>query len=421
MQQQLALDWQSDPIRGTRTVRLLATISGTVPPDATRTPLQLALVLDRSGSMCGEKLDAAQQAALGLVRRLHPDDLVGVVAFDHEVTTVAPLGRGTEHDALTEAVRALFARGNTNLAGGWLRGEALLHPVAGEGARARLLLLTDGQANEGITNPAQLRALAETARRRGITTSTIGFGADYDEDLLRHMADAGGGNAWYIERPDQAVQVFGEELAGLQALVAQDVRVTLRLSAAGRALEFLQDWPSTPAPDGVVLDLGDLYAREPKRVLARWIMDTDVTGPDAVLGTIECSAAVVTATGIERRVISTPITASFDEQTRVEPVIAREVLAQEAATARREAVERGDRGDAVGAAYQLKAAAAMYAALPDDEEAARQQRDLERLAKQYEYGTASAADRKYLKQRAYNQRRGKYNYDKTLERDDPST
>lgn len=418
MQQQLALDWQYDPRTGMRTVRLLATISGSVPPNAARTPLTLALVLDRSGSMAHGKLEAAQQAAVGLMRRLHPDDHVGIVSFDDEVTTVAPLSGGDAQDQLTAAVESLYARGSTNLAGGWLRGESLLRPVAGAAGRARLMLLTDGRANAGITDPTQLRALAETARRHGITTSTIGFGEDYDEDLLREMADAGGGNAWYIERLDQASPVFAEELSDLQSLVAQDVRVTLRLSSAGHALEFLQDWPATATPDGVVLDLGDLYAREPKRVLAQWVMHADAAGGEAVLGAIETTAAVITASGVERRTMSTPITASFDEQTRVEPVIAREVLAQQAAVARRRAVERGDRGDAAGAVYELTSAAALYAAYPDDEEAARQQRDLERLAQQYDQGIASAADRKYLKQRAYNQSRGKSHYDKRLERDD---
>jgi len=417
MEQTFALDWQRHHTGGL-VVRLLATFSGQPPADVARVPLSLCLVLDRSGSMEGDRLAAARAAAATIARRMHPADRIGVVTFDHDVATLAEPDVGAAQPDLLARLEAVEAGGSTNLSGGWLRAEQLLHPLTGEGRATRILLLTDGHANHGLTAPAQLRALAAGARSRGITTSTVGFGEDYDEDLLRGIADAGGGNAWYIERPDQASAVFGEELAGLLSLVAQDVQVTLRLRGPATHVEVLQDWPATALVNGVRLDLGDLYAREPKHVLARWVVPAAHVAPDAVLGEAECTAAVVTPTGIERRATMTPITASFDAQERVEPVITREVLAAEAARARQQAVELGDDGDTTGAANLLSSAAAAMAPLAShDPEAAQQVRELEAMARKYGQGDISGSDRKYLKQRAYNQRRGKAGYDAMLRRD----
>lgn len=416
MEQTFALDWQRHPAGGLM-VRLLATFAGQPPAEAARVPLSLCLVLDRSGSMAGGKLEAARAAAATVARRMHPDDRLGVVVFDDAVDTLAVPATGAEQPGLLDGLTQVQPGGSTNLSGGWLRGEQLLHALAGEGRSTRLLLLTDGHANAGVVDPAQLKALAGSARARGITTSTIGFGEDYDEDLLRGMADAGGGNAWYIERPDQAAAVFGEELGGLMALVAQDVQVTLRLRGPAANLEVLQDWPASGLPNGLRLDLGDLYAREPKRVLARWFVPDAFVAPDAVLGEIACTAAVVSATGIERRTTTTPITASFDAQESVEPTITREVLAAEAAKARQQAVDLGDQGDGAGAAFVLKQTAShIHAMAASDPEASAHVAELTAMAAKYERDAVDGSDRKYMKQRAYNQRRGKAGYDAMLRR-----
>lgn len=411
MQQQLALDWQHDPATGTVRVRLMATWTGTVVADEARVPVALGLVLDRSGSMAGEKLEAAKEAATMALQRLHPDDHAAVVAFDDAVTTVAEPATGREQAGLTAVIARIGAGGSTNLSGGWLRGTELIERFAGDGRTARILLLTDGQANAGIRDLPSLVGLCAAARARGITTSTIGFGAGYDEDLLKAMADAGGGNAWYIEAPDHAASVFATELGELQALCAQDLQVTLSVAPPAAGVSVLHEWPTQQVADGLKLSLGDLYAREPKVIVAEWVVPAHAARPDAVLGQVTVTAAVLTAAGVERQTTTTAITASFDAQSRVEPAIEREVLLAMAGRAQREAVERRDRGETGSAIELLESAAARYdAAAADDPAAADKAAELRRLAARIRESTYDELDRKFLKQSSYSSSRGKKAY-----------
>ena len=225
MQHKVLVDYELAVAQQGFVVRAMLTLEGKAPTRDNRIPLNLSVVLDRSGSMAGEKLAAARDAAAMLIRRLHPDDIVSVVAYDEQVLTVAEPATGADQQNLPNVVRAIEAGGSTNMSGGWFRGHELVARHKREGGVNRVVLMTDGLANVGIKDPAQLLGLCRTACGVGITTTTIGFGADYDEKLLRGMADAGGANTWYIERTDQAADVFAEELEGLLSLSAQNVSV----------------------------------------------------------------------------------------------------------------------------------------------------------------------------------------------------
>ena len=428
MQPSLLLDYEFAVSQSGFVVRALLKLEGRAPDAASRVPLDLSVVLDRSGSMAGEKLDAALEAAALLVRRLRPEDVVSVVAFDDEVTTVAPPATGDAQADLPARIHDIQPRGMTNLSGGWLRGHELLSGVrrrakgaAAEGAMHRVLLMTDGQANVGVTEPDRLVGLCRTARATGITTSTIGFGADYDEHLLRAMADAGGGSAYYIERPDQAAGVFAEELEGLLSVAAQNVAVTVKPSDAVQLVGVHHRYPTAETADGLRVDLGDLYAREPKALLLEFFVPAlgAESGP-VEIGAVTVLAYVLSADGgLARQEVTFPIAAPLDRAGRREPEVRREMLLLDAARAREAALEARSRGDYAAGSAALSAAAPMLASLAGDDLALREEAaDLETMAARFAAEEVSAADAKYLGQRAYNTHRRKEAYGEKLRRGD---
>lgn len=419
MHQQLLTEHEFDPALPGWRVRVLLTITG-VATAAARVPLGMALVLDRSGSMEGDKIGAARDAAAGLMRRLHPHDRVGVVLFDDVVETLSEPVTGAEQGGLLHQLAQVQARGSTNLSGGWLRGRDQMAPLPNLGGIRRVLLLTDGQANAGITDHAQLAALARSARALGISTSAIGFGADYDEVLLKAMADAGGGNLWHIERADQAQQVFAEELAGLQSLSAQNLAVELRPSDDVASFAVVHDYPAVVIPDGTRIELGDLYVREPRKLLVEFVVPalTDGVRADLAVAHVQLSAHVLLADGgIELRVVTFPVVLTLEGQGSTHPEVRREVVLLAAAKTRDEAVERARAGDAESASRLLRdQARAMRTSGLDDAAVMSQAMDLESTARELESHGVREQDMKYMKQRAYNQRRGKESYDAMLAR-----
>lgn len=234
-----------------------------------RAALKLALVIDRSGSMAGDKMEVTKACAGYLVRRLASGDELAIVAYDDAVNLVAPLAP-VHTEGLLAAIAAIQPGGSTNLSGGWLKGVEVLTGSAGSGAgdaTRRVLLLTDGQANAGVTEPATLVTMASSARGQGVGTTTIGFGHNFAEDLLTAMGDAGGGNAHFAPTPDAAPAIFAEEFDGLASVVAQNVSVEIRPGDDVGLVEVLNRYPSTPVAGGVQLALGDAYGGERRSVV----------------------------------------------------------------------------------------------------------------------------------------------------------
>lgn len=431
MQTSLSIDHQAHHSANGRVVRVLLTLTGEVPAGSARPPIGLSLVLDRSGSMHGLPLESVREAAARVVERLHPQDVVGAVAFDGQVEEIGAVAPVLRHGGLASLLRVLEPRGSTNLSGGWLRGRQQMADAAalltGPGSSRRVVLLTDGHANEGITDPALLIGLARTAREQGITTTTVGVGDGYDDTLLRAMADAGGGNAWYIERPDQSQDVFAEELGNLLSVAAQSVSATLTLEPAVEMLMVHSDWPVSPHGASIRFDLGDLYASEPKPVLFELLVPAGVLaeqapGAPVLLATLVVRGDVITANGVEHRELTLPIAATAAMQTLVVPEVEAAVLLARTARFREDAARAQRQGDADGARRTMREARQQLAASPLLEDPAhapalqRQLADLEALEAHYQRGELHERDAKYQMQRAYNMKRGKRSYDDQLNR-----
>ena len=235
-----------------------------------RTPVNLAFVIDRSGSMAGDKLRLAKQAVEEAIARLHPDDRFAVVVYDDTVDVVVRTTRATpeaRRDAL-DALRRIGEGGSTNLGEGWLRGcEQVAAELEREGVN-RCLLLTDGLANVGITDHDELARHAGELRSRGVSTSTFGVGDDFDEVLLQAMASAGGGHFYYIASAAMIRDHISSEVGETLDIVARGV--TIELTAPDTvSVEALSSHPAQRRGDRMEITVGDLTAEEQVSVVLR--------------------------------------------------------------------------------------------------------------------------------------------------------
>lgn len=169
-----------------------------------RPPLNISLVLDRSGSMAGEKIAYLRRAAKFVIDQLDSRDILSIVNYDNVVEVMSPSAPVRNKEALKGLIDRLTDRGNTNLSGGMLEGYTQVAITKREGYINRVLLLTDGLANEGIIDPARLKAIVQKKLRSdGIAISTFGLGAGYNEDLLTGMAEVGGANYYFIDKAER--------------------------------------------------------------------------------------------------------------------------------------------------------------------------------------------------------------------------
>jgi Ca-activated chloride channel family protein len=235
---------------------------------AVRPRVNVAFVLDRSGSMGGPKIDLARRAVREGIERLAADDRFAVVAYDDRIDVVAA-SRMAAWDAKRDAIRALEsidARGQTNLGDGWLRGAEQVATELDPAAVNRVLLLTDGLANQGMTDPAQLIGHAAELRARGISTSTFGLGDDFDERLLGGMADSGGGAFRFIGRAEQIPELIGSEVGELLEVTARGV--ALRIAGPdGIRIEPLSTFAFDRSMHEGTLHVGDLVADQVVRAV----------------------------------------------------------------------------------------------------------------------------------------------------------
>lgn len=233
-------------------------------------PLNLALILDRSGSMAGAKLRSTKVAAEVLVDRLRAQDRLSLIAYDHEVDVLCPLTPGDQKSVFKEALSRLTARGYTNLSAAWLYGLSMIERSQKsqvQGSIHRALIMTDGQANQGIVAVDRLVGLAQQYRQRGLSTSTFGFGEDFNEDVLTKVAENAGGHFYYIDHPEKAPSAFMEELGELQSLIGQNLEVIVRCENKVSIVQNYSSYPGDNSPSHVHWRMGDLYANDSRLLL----------------------------------------------------------------------------------------------------------------------------------------------------------
>src|SRR5216684_4547827 len=192
-----------------------------------RTPLNLSVVLDRSGSMSGAKIEKARQAAMALVDRLGPEDLFSFVAYSDRAELVFPAQEVEDQESLKRRISRIQPGGSTALyAGVQLGADQVQKHLSGERIN-RVILLSDGLANVGPSSPRDLRRLGGALSERGIAVTTIGVGDDYNEDLMAGLAEASDANYYYVQDAEKLPEIFAKELGGLQTVTARNVKVVI--------------------------------------------------------------------------------------------------------------------------------------------------------------------------------------------------
>lgn len=409
-----------------------------------RPPLTLALVLDRSGSMQGEKLVTAKRAVLSVLDQLQEQDRAALVVFDNVIDVIHEALPVTS--ALKRRTRAslgeLEARGATALHEGWLTGCRAIAPgtpnspgtpaMANAGGRSgitRCFLLTDGQANEGVVDPEQIAKEAGDIRAHaGIGTSTFGIGTDYDEGLLGPLAIAGGGQFHHLRTPEEIARTFVGELGGLLSVVASSVTLELETGQAVQAEVVSAYGISRPsgtsesagnavAVSGTVfIPVGDLMGGEEKHIVVRLSFPKGTVGTGAATRARAVWSATQTdsltgmavrhATEWHELRFTRASNAACDAELKDADVM-HWVGLHHADKARREAAERSKRGDLAGAKRTLQRVSQhiqTYAS--DDEELAAALDELREVEEVVAAAPASAMVAKELVAESYRRSRG---------------
>jgi Ca-activated chloride channel homolog len=312
----------------------------------TRNPLHLALVIDRSGSMSGQPLQEAKRCAEFVLDGLNPADRLSLIVYDNHVQTLLPAVHLHDKEAARRAIRSIDSGGSTNLHGGWFQGVETLAPHTRANVTSRVILLSDGCANHGLTDEGRIFEQCAELARSGVSTSTYGLGGNFNEDLMIGMARHGQGNSYYGQTAEDLMDPFHEEFELLNALYARRPRLEV-MTAAGIDYRMLNDYVADGANAWLLPNLafdGEAWA------VVRLRIPNAKTQPGAVVDLGAFSVTYATVDGESRATGSQPLAlealpaSAFNAIAEDELVVRRtgELKAAELQGTARAAARRGD-------------------------------------------------------------------------------
>lgn len=232
-----------------------------LPSAEDRPPVNVAIVIDTSGSMSGKKIEQARQAAITAVRRLRDSDIVSVVLYSSSAHVLVPATKATDREEIIRKIRSVTADGSTALFAGVSKGAAEVRKFLESDSVNRVVLLSDGKANVGPKSPRELERLGASLVKEGISVSTLGLGLNYNEDLMTSLASAGSGNHIFIEEADDLVAVFNAEFNDLMSVVAGDFEIEATVAPGIRPVRLLCNKADISGQQ-IHIPLAQLYARQ---------------------------------------------------------------------------------------------------------------------------------------------------------------
>jgi Ca-activated chloride channel family protein len=279
-----------------------------------RNPVNVAFVIDRSGSMAGPRIAQAREAAILAIKRLDQNDIASVVIFDNQVDVLAPAQPVADHDYFIDLIRRVGVRGSTAIYDGVMEGAREVRKFKGAQRLNRIVLLSDGLANVGPKLPSEFAKLGRDLLAEGISVSTIGLGLDYNEDLMLQLARASDGNHAFASAPNDLIQIFNREFDDVLASCAQTVSIDVELKPGVRVVRALSRDGSV---DGgrAQFTLNQVYAATEHYVLLELEFDGKTTMDEQDLGRVHVEYTVPDSAGRQAldASISGRFTASADE------------------------------------------------------------------------------------------------------------
>jgi Ca-activated chloride channel family protein len=295
-------------------------LTGAEVPGARRSAVNLALVIDRSGSMSGYKLAQAKQAARHLVGLLKDEDRLAIVHYGSDVKSLpGQPATAANRERMLHFIDGIWDEGGTNIGAGLAAGRFQLAQAQGHFSVNRLILMSDGQPTEGVTDDAGLTRQAQEIRATGITVSAIGVGTDFNEDLMQAFAEYGAGAYGFLEDAGQLATLFQKDLQQATTAVARDVTLSFTLPP-GTSLGEVLGYRASQSGNTVRVSLPDFSAGQLERLVVR----LNVTG-EAVGTTVRVADLQLTYTDLIRNVgVQNAVSLSSVVTDRREEVLARQ-------------------------------------------------------------------------------------------------
>lgn len=348
-------------------------------------PLNLSLVLDHSGSMSGDKLDKLKEASKLLVDQMESDDYLSIVIFDDQVELISPSEQVTDREKLKALVDQIKHGGGTEMSGGMELGLQEIRKALDPSHVNRMVLLTDGQTfgDEHICEE-----LGQEAGNLGVPITALGLGSDWNEEILDAIANASGGVSDFIDEPDKIKEQFQATLTSLQATVANNAKLTLRLvrgvtpKKAWRVLPIIAELSQNSLSDrDLQLQLGELEKEQGQAIIIELLLDPRKAGRYRI-AQAEVSYDIPSANMIDERVKEDVIMTFTEERALIKQYNAKIMNMVEKVTAfkmQTRALDEAKQGNVQGATQKLRAVATRLLEMGESDLATAAQEEAERL------------------------------------------